>query len=188
MDRESIVLGSGELYITEFTDGSELPKKETVETPENLLGHISGGCTLEYKPEYYTAKDDLGKVSKTILTEEEALLKSGVITWCGETLAKLCDTARVSTAGNIRTVKIGGVGNQTHKKYYIHFVHKDEEDGDIRVSIVGNNQAGFSFAFAKDEATTIDVEFKAHPMDKEGTLICYEEEIDPGASPEAAHA
>ena len=58
-------------------------------------------------------------------------------------------------------------------------MHKDSEDGDIRISIVGNNQAGFSFAFVADEATQVDVEFKAHPMDDEGTLIYYEEVINP---------
>lgn len=179
MDKTSIVLGSGKLYVTEFEDGAEIPENKTVEVDDNLLGYISGGATVEYTPEFYTAKDDLGKKSKSILTEEEAILKSGVITWCGETLEKICSTARVTTAGNVRTVKIGGVGNQNNKKYYIHFVHEDKEDGDIRISIVGKNEAGFSFAFAKDEATTVDVEFKAQPMDDEGTLICYEEIIDP---------
>lgn len=179
MDKKSIVLGSGKLYVTEFIDGSEIPENTVVETEENLLGYISGGAEVEYAPEFYTAKDDLGMKSKSILTSEEATLKSGVITWCGETLEKICSTARVTTSGNIRTVKIGGVGNQNNKKYFIHFVHEDEEDGDIRVSIVGRNEAGFSFAFKKDEATTVDVEFKAQPMDTEGTLILYSEEILP---------
>ena len=56
--------------------------------------------------------------------------------------------------------------------------HKDNVDGDIRVTIVGNNQAGFTIAFAKDSETVIDAEFKAQPMDKEGTLITYQEEMD----------
>ena len=42
--------------------------------------------------------------------------------------------------------------------------------------IVGNNQAGFSLAFAKDKETVIDAEFKALAQDKEGTLITYIEE------------
>ena len=46
------------------------------------------------------------------------------------------------------------------------------------VTIVGNNQAGFTIAFAKDSETVIDAEFKAQPMDKEGTLITYQEEMD----------
>ena len=33
-------------------------------------------------------------------------------------------------------------------------------------------------AFAKDSETVIDAEFKAQPMDKEGTLILYTEDID----------
>ena len=180
MDGERIVLGSGYLYIDEFDSKTKtIPTNEEIEKDENLLGLIQGGAEIAYKPSYYEAKDDMGKVSKSILTEEESTMKSGIMTWCGKTLEKLCETARVTedTTNKIRTVKIGGVGNATGKKYVIHFVHKDEVDGDIRVTIVGNNQAGFSFAFAKDKETVIDVEFKAAPQDKEGTLILYEEEM-----------
>ncbi|MGN2372006.1 hypothetical protein ACTFJW_18555, partial [Clostridium cagae] len=49
--------------------------------------------------------------------------------------------------------------------------------GDIRVSVVGKNEAGFSFSFAKDKETVIDAEFKAQPHDSEGTLINYKEDI-----------
>lgn len=96
------------------------------------------------------------------------------------TFEKLCQTARVTEdkAKGIRTVKIGGIGNATGKKYLLRFVHKDTQDGNIRVTIVGNNQAGFTIAFAKDSETVIDAEFKAQPMDKEGTLILYTEDID----------
>ena len=180
MDGERIVLGSGYLYVTEFdSKEKKIPENAEIEKEENLLGLIQGGAEVTYKPSYYEAKDDMGKVSKTILTEEEATFKSGIMTWCGKTLEKLCETARVEEdkQKKTRTVKIGGVGNATGKKYVIHFVHKDETDGDIRVTIVGNNQAGFSFAFAKDKETVIDAEFKAAPQDSEGTLILYEEEM-----------
>ena len=76
-----------------------------------------------------------------------------------------------------RVVKVGGVSNQKGAKYAICFHHEDPVDGDIWVMIVGNNQAGFSLAFAKDKETVVDAEFKAHPMDKEGTLIHYEEDV-----------
>ena len=58
----------------------------------------------------------------------------------------------------------------------LHFVHEDAADGDIRVTIVGKNEAGFTLAFAKDKETVVDAEFKAKPHDSEGTLIVYEEE------------
>lgn len=181
MNKESIVLGSGDLYCMEFegTD-KELPINEVLETEENRLGHIKGGAEIEYAPSFYEAKDDMGKVSKVIITEEEATLKSGIMTWCGTTLQKLCQTARVTEdkAKKKRIVKIGGIGNADGKKYILHFVHKDPADGDVRVTIVGNNQAGFTIAFAKDSETVIDAEFKAQPMDKEGTLILYEEDMD----------
>lgn len=174
---ERIVLGSGKLYIMEFT--GTIPDNATLEAEDNLLGLIQGGASLEYKPTYYEAKDDLGLVSKVILTEEEVTFKSGIMTWCGKTLAKLCSTARVTedTVTGKRTVKIGGLNNQDGKKYVLRFVHEDPVDGDIRVTIVGNNQAGFTLAFAKDKETVIDAEFKALPMDNEGTKIIYEEEI-----------
>lgn len=180
MDKESIVLGSGDLYCTEFTGtNTAIPADATIETEENRLGHIKGGAEIEYAPEFYEAKDDMGKVSKVIITEEEATLKSGIMTWCGTTLEKLCQTARVTenATTNRRTVKIGGIGNANGKKYLLRFVHRDNQDGDIRVTIVGSNQAGFTIAFAKDSETVIDAEFKAQPMDSEGTLILYEEEI-----------
>lgn len=179
MNKDSIVLGSGDLYCTDFlgTD-KEIPADTEIEKEENRLGHIKGGAEIEYKPEFYEAKDDMGKVSKVIITEEEATLKSGIMTWCGKTLEKLCQTARVTEKDGKRIVKVGGIGNATGKKYLLRFVHKDDEDGDIRVTIVGNNQAGFVIAFAKDTETVIDAEFKAQPMDKEGTLILYEEDMD----------
>lgn len=175
INTESIVLGSGKLYYEEF-NGS-IPANTDIETDANLLGLISGGASLEYKPEYYTAEDDLGLVQKTIITKEEATLKSGVITWNGNTLSVLSSTARVTEAAGKRTVKIGGRGNDNGKSHVLHFVHEDEADGDVRVTIVGKNEAGFTIAFAKDKETVVDAEFKAKPHDTEGTLIVYEEEM-----------
>lgn len=172
---DKIVLGSGKLYTTVFS--GTIPADATLETEANLLGLIQGGATLEYKPKFYDVTDDLGLVQKTILTDEEVTMKSGVLTWCGKTLAKLCSTARVTEASGKRTVKIGGLSNQDGKQYVIRFLHEDATDGDIRVTIVGNNQAGFSFKFLKDKETVVDAEFKAAPMDTEGTKIIYEEEI-----------
>lgn len=174
-DSEKIVLGSGKLYYTEFT--GTLPTNAVIEVEDNLLGYISGGCSLEYKPSYYEAKDDLGMVVKTVITDEVVTLKSGICTFCGNTLKKLCNTARVTEANGIRTVKIGGVANNDGKKYVIHFLYEDALDGDIRVTIVGQNQAGFSLAFAKNKETVINAEFKAQPQDSEGTLVLYTEEI-----------
>lgn len=173
---EKIVLGSGKLYVDVFV-GGVIPTNLLLEVETNLLGLIQGGATLEYKPTFYEAKDDLGLASKTILTEEVATLKSGVMTWNGNTLAKLCSTARVAEALGKRTVKIGGINNQDGKQYVIRFVHTDAIDGNIRVTIVGNNQAGFSFAFVKDKETIVDAEFIAMPLDSEGTKIIYEEDI-----------
>lgn len=174
-DAEVITLGSGNLMIKEYTD--VLPEYTEFKEDTDLLGRIQGGATLEYKGTWYEAKDDTGKVAKTIITEEEATLKSGIITWNGKTLEKLCSTARVSEESGIRTVKIGGVGNHNGKSYALCFHHIDKIDGDVWIVVRAVNQGGFSIAFAKDKETVIDAEFKCLPQDEEGTLIQYIEEI-----------
>ena len=178
-DAEVITLGSGDLMIKEYTD--VMPAYTDFEVSTDLLGRIQGGATLEYSGEWYEAKDDTGKVVKTIITEEEATLKSGIITWNGKTLTKLCSTARVTEENGIRTVKIGGVGNNDGKSYALCFHHTDKTDGDVWIVIRGVNQGGFSLAFTKDKETVIDAEFKCLPQDDEGTLIQYVEQITPTA-------
>ena len=173
MDR--IILGSGDLMIKEYTD--TMPAYTEFDADTDLLGRIQGGCTLEYKGTWYEAKDDTGKVVKTIITEEEATLKSGIITWNGNTLTRLCSTARVTEEDGIRTVKIGGVGNHDGKSYALCFHHTDKIDGDVWVVVRGVNQGGFSLAFAKDKETVVDAEFKCLPQDEDGTLIQYVEEM-----------
>lgn len=175
-DAEIITLGSGDLMIKEY-DGITIPGYTDFDVATDLLGRIQGGATIEYKGTWYDAKDDTGKAVKTIITEEEALLKSGIITWNGKTLEKLCSTARVTDADGIRTVKIGGVGNHNGKSYALCFHHTDKADGDVWIVIRAVNQGGFSLSFVKDKETVIDAEFKCLPQDEEGTLIQYIEQI-----------
>jgi hypothetical protein len=177
-ENKRITLGSGTPYIMDF-DGTNIPDVETICKPENRLGYISGGATIEYKPSFYTAKDDHGKAEKTIITDEEVLFKTGVLTFDANSLKKLVATGRVTDSedGKTRTILIGGVANNDGKRYVICFHHEDPIDGDIWVIIVGQNQSGFSLAFAKDKETVIDAEFKALSQDDDGTLIKYIEEI-----------
>ena len=179
MDR--IVLGSGKLYVSTISATSgvySIPADNTIETSANLLGYIKGGATLEYTPSYYTVKDDLGVVSKRFLTEETAIFKSGILTWNGNVLDKLSSTATVDeTTTGKRTVKIGGIENYDNQMYCIRFVHEDEEDGDIRVTVVGNNTAGFELQFQPDSETVLNAEFECAPgVGSSGVLIVYTED------------
>ena len=173
-----ITLGSGDLMLKKYTD--TMPKY-TDFTADDLIGRISGGATLTYKGDWYTAKDDTGKVTKTVITDESATLKSGIITWNGKVLANLCSTARVTESEGIRTVKIGGIDNHDGESYALCFHHRDKKDGDIWVVVRAVNQGGFEMAFAKDKETVIDAEFTCLPQDEEGTLIEYNEEISAAA-------
>lgn len=172
---KKITLGSGRVYHTKFT--GEIPEDNVIETKANQLGYISGGASVEYKPKYYTAKDDLGVVTKTIITEEEAKFKTGILTFNGNTLKTICETARVDESATKRTVKIGGVGQANGENHLIRFVHEDKTDGDVRITICGRNEGGFTLKYEKEKATVIDAEITCQSLDNEGTLIIYEETI-----------
>lgn len=174
-DKETITLGSGKLYLQAFS--ASMPTVDTLCKPENLLGYIKGGAALEYTEETYEEKDDLGYVSKIITTNEEALLKCGLLTWNGETLAKLIDRCKTTEASGKRTTKIGGAGNTKGGYYAVCFLHEDPVDGNLWILIKGRNTAGATLTFAKDEGTVIEPEFKAMPHDEAGTLIELIEEI-----------
>lgn len=182
--KETITLGSGKLYSVEYT--GTIPSNTDLEKESNILGYIQKGASLDYKPEFYEAEDDLGIVKKQILTKEEVTFKSGILTWNAETLKKLVATGRITEDAEkgMRTIKIGGINNNDGKQYIFHFVHEDKKDGNVRITIVGQNTAGFSLAFAKDAETVIDAEIKALPNDNKGTLIIFQEEYTPATNSE----
>ena len=174
-DKNNITLGSGKLYLQAYADA--MPTVDTLCKDENLLGYIKGGASLEYTQETYEEKDDLGYVSKIITTNEEALLKCGLLTWNGETLKNLIDRCATSEASGKRTTKIGGQGNAQGGYYAICFMHEDKTDGNLWILIKGRNTAGATLTFAADAGTVIEPEFKAMPHDDNGTLIELIEEI-----------
>lgn len=174
-EMKRIVLGSGDIYSAEFS--GEIPEDAVLETKTNMMGHIQGGASVEYSPSFYTAKSDNGIAKKTIITDEVVKLKLGLITWNTKVLEKITATGRCSESEGKRTFKLGGTDNMKDTNYLFRFVHKDPVDGDVRITIVGSNQAGFSIAFAKDKETTINPEIEAVPLDDTGTLLIYEEEI-----------
>lgn len=174
---DKITLGSGKAYIAEYDAENGIPAPEDICKEENLLGKIKGGAELTYTTETHEEKDDLGTVAKIVITAEEALLKLGLITFNGNTLAKLADRCKVTTSAGKRIVHIGGAGNAQGKEWVVCFHHEDKTDGDIWVLVRGANQAGLTLTYAVDSGTVIEPQFKALPQDNAGTLITYIEEI-----------
>ena len=172
---DKITLGSGKAYIAEYT--GTMPDVATICVEDNELGKIQGGAELTYTTETHEEKDDLGTVAKVVITAEEAILKLGLITFNGDTLAKLADRCKVTEAAGKRTLHIGGAGNAQGKEWVVCFHHEDPVDGDIWVLVRGANQAGLTLTYAVDAGTKIEPEFKALPQDNDGTLITYIEEI-----------
>lgn len=173
-EAENIILGSGDLYILQY-DGA-IPENSIIETETNKIGHIQGGASLEYKPEFYEVVDDRMAVLKRFITKEEVTFKSGILSWNMETLDKLSVTGRVSTKDNIKTVKIGGAEHYAAESWLIRFVHTLDDTRKIRVTLAGTAVNGFSLAFNADKETVIDAEFKALSQ-ADGTLVQLDEEL-----------
>lgn len=174
-DKKTITIGSALPYLIPYAD--TVPTVEEICVEDNLLGYIKSGAALEYTEETYEESDDLGYVKKIITTTEEALVKMGLITWNGNTLANLIDRCKVTEVGGRRTTKIGGAGNAQGKYYVLCLHHVDKKDGDLWVLIVGRNTAGATLTLASDEGTLVEPEFKAIPHDEDGTLVELVEEI-----------
>lgn len=178
---ESYTLGSGHLRVNEIED-KDIPTTEDawIQFVTNLikthpvLGRIKGGASVDYTTEKTEDQDDLGYVIIDMLKSEKIELKSGIMTWDGETLEKLCATARVSTneTTKVTTIKIGGLGNQNSKRYVICFEHYSHL---LRVVIIGKNTNGFSITFDQDKATVIDSVFRAGALDNDGTLLIIQD-------------
>lgn len=174
---EEIILGSGDLYITEFT--GEIPEDAVIEEDGNRSGNIKGGATLEYSQSSQTVKDDKGRVKKTITTEEDVKFKTGQITWVQTYIKALISTARVDTTTKPghRIYKLGGLANQSKIRYLFRFVHTRSDGRKLRVTVTGKNTGTISMAFKPEDATTVDAEITANTLDKEGTLVIIDDEM-----------
>ena len=174
---ENVVLGSGDLYVTDWTAASEIPTDETIEVDSNLIGRIQGGASLEYKPTSYVVEDDSGAVCRRFVTAEEAKFKTGVLTWCIPTLGKLVAAGTVITKDNRRRLTIGGCKGREISKHLLRFVHTYSSGLKLRVTMVGTSDSGFAVDFAPDKETVIDAEWAAVSHNSSGHLLIIDEEL-----------
>ena len=159
--KERIILGSGDIYIAEFTGTA--PTVAALKTADNKFGATKNGASLEYSCETYETKSDDGKLTKTIYTEETVTLNLGTCGVMYDKLPQIISTARVTedTTNKKTVVKIGGLANDNGKSYAVLFYQTDKQDGDVAVMIVGKNKNG---------ETILEPQFKADAQDDDGTL------------------
>lgn len=180
-DTTEVTLGSGDLYMQLYANA--IPEDAELEVDASCVAHIDSGATLKYGVTYKDVEDSKGQVVKSFITKEDVTFGTGILSWNGDVIAMLCETARVTTtvataeAKGKRVTKIGGRDNANGKYYVIRFRHKKDDGCYIRVTIKGKNTAGFSLPFEKENATVIDAEIKAFAQDNEGTLVIIEEEL-----------
>lgn len=174
---ENIILGSGDLYLAKYTD--TIPDDDTIETDDNRAGNIKGGATLEYSMENTTVEDDKGRVKKTIITKENVVFKTGLLTWSKTWFQALVQTARVdeTTKPKHRITKLGGLSNLSKDKWLFRFVHTRDDGRKLRVTVTGKNTGTLSLAFQPDNPTTADAEITAETLDKDGTLVILDDEL-----------
>lgn len=187
-DSKEIILGSGDTYIDEYE--GEIPADEVIEVDANRAGNTKGGASIEYALTSQTVKDDKGRVSKTILTDETVKFKTGMMTWSSEFIQAVFSTARIDTETKPghQLIKIGGLTNENTKKYLFRFVHTYQDGRKLRVTITGKNTGTLTLAFATENPTTIDPEITADPLDSEGTLVIFDKELLPATTASSTEA
>lgn len=179
---KKIPIGSMDFFVIPWA-GGEIPADNEIEVEANMIGRTKNGVTINYQAEWYKAFSDDGKATKRKLVGETVTIGYGNITWNGNTLKALTPTARVSEQDGKRTTKIGGVANDDEIRYLLRGVQKDKKDGELRITGVGVNTGGWSAVFANNSETILQPTFECEPIDDEGTLLYYEEEvIEPSAS------
>lgn len=174
MDKDEILLGSGELYLSFFT-GTEIPEDSVIEGEDNNVGHCSGGFTVNYKPTKYEVLNQYEQVVKTFITKEEISAKTGLLTW------KLKNLEMLSTGKyeedktkKKRSLTFTGDGRSL-KTVLLRFVHVKENGKKIRFTMIGQAGSGFAMEFANKEVT-VDAEiFAIKKLD--GFLAKFEEEL-----------
>lgn len=170
---DEIILGAADVFMYEFS-GEDLPEDSAIETDEHLVGHTSGGASVEYKPTKYDVEDSYGKVVRSFVTKEEITAKTGLLTWRLERLS-LLSTAKfsVDTTKKKRTLEF--TGSMTLPNVLIRFRHKKENGKMLRFTMIGNGGNGFTIGFETKEAS-VDAEIMAVEYIK-NFLAKFEEEL-----------
>ncbi len=171
-DINDIILGDGDLYITEYA-GGEIPEHTEIEKEENMIGHSQGGTTIEYKSEVKKIKNQHNKTVKMVTKGEEVTFKTGILTWALENLAKL-SMAKFTKEQTKKVLTIGGKGGL--KPVIIRFVHTKEDSKKLRFTMIAQAGNGFKLDF-NDEELVVDAEFEAIERVKD-ILAIFEEEIE----------
>lgn len=174
---DRIALGSVDIYLQEFTGTKieEIPEDSVIETEANMIGRTKDGGEITYITTYYTAKSDDGKAQRTELQEDAATLSFGLITWNGDTITKIVETASSSVTEGKRRTLIGGVANRNEKVYLIRAVHKDKVKGDVRYTVIGKNVQGFAAAYKPAQESVITPNIQAEPFE-DGRLLVVDED------------
>lgn len=175
MDKNEIILGAGELYLSIFSD-SKIPEDGTIETEGNNVGHCQGGFTVDYKPTKYDVVNQYEKIVKSFITKEEISAKTGILTWDLKKLQML-STAEYSEdklEKKARKLVFTGKGKAI-PTVLLRFVHTKENGKKIRFTMIGQGGSGFAIEFASKELV-INAEISAISV-VDGFLASFEEEL-----------
>ena len=173
MATKDMLLGSGDLYIINYT-GGDIPADATIETEANMIGGIKGGATVSYTPTIYSVSDDMRRMKKSLITAEEATFKTGYLSFDLGEIAKIALGSNLQQTydGTKSTLSVGG--GQTISEYLLRFVHTMGNGKKVRVTMIGTPVSGFELAFSPENESVINAEFSAVPMNAQGQLFTIE--------------
>lgn len=159
LNPNDVILGAGELYLLEFT-GAKIPGHEVIETPENNVGHTSGGAQFSYTPTVYEVENSYGKVVKRKITKTECKFTSGILTFDPAKIGLLTN-ATITEEEESSLSKITFGADNPLKNVMVRFVHTKDDGKKIRLTMIANATNGFNMSFQGGQETVIDAELSA---------------------------
>jgi len=174
-EKEKVVLGAVDVYLADYDPEKDFDLDAMTANEENYFGNTQGGATLEYTPETYTVEDDMGRVRRNFMTKASATLKTGLLTYDVDSLARTLSVGTLTTPSGKTRLQLPG-GKAALRRKCVVAVYKDDETGEvIKIGMVATNTGALSMAFAKDKETVPEITFTAEPTGGSSVLVTIEE-------------
>lgn len=181
MAEQTVLLGSGSIYIAEGIDASSATEAE-IEAALVEVGQISEGASLTLESEYQEVRGgQKNQILEVFQTNESVTFSTGVCTWDLKKMSQFTSSAYSENEENgERRLGIGGL--PMVKPSYLRFEHEKKDGLKIKINMFkAQNQGGLQLNFNNEDATVQEYEFKmlADSTKQNGNLVEIIEEITP---------
>lgn len=170
-ETERVTLGACDIYLADYDKDKTFDLEAMVAEAGNYFGNTQGGTTLEYTPSTQQVEDDKGRVRLNFQTKADATLKTGLLTFTVESIARVLSVGTYSANSGKPKLELPG-GKCSLKRKAVVAKYTDDETGDVTlIGMVATNTGALSLAYAKDKETVPEITFTAESNGVNDVLV-----------------